>query len=98
MKKSLNLIILFLLIALIGGLFWYQNTKKETDEVHYHAGFIVYKDGKRQDFSALKYMHIQPCSDDKISHQENEQEERRSPCPSKWCSLERSFSKYKLSI
>ena len=67
--------ILILLIALIGGVFWYQNIKKENQEVHYHAGFIVYLDGKKHDFSALKYMHIEPCNEEE-NHQEDDHEEK----------------------
>ena len=32
------------------------------DEVHYHAGFHIYIDGELQDFSALEYMNVKPCS------------------------------------
>ena len=40
MKKILILMILILLIALIGGVFWYQNIKKENQEVHYLTGKV----------------------------------------------------------
>lgn len=33
----------------------------EEKEIHYHAGFLVYIDGKLQDFSDTKYMDIEPC-------------------------------------
>jgi hypothetical protein len=31
-------------------------------EIHYHAGFLVYVDGKLQDFSDIRYMKINPCT------------------------------------
>ena len=34
---------------------------KISEEVHFHAGFLVYVDGKRVDLSDNKYMHIEPC-------------------------------------
>lgn len=34
---------------------------KKPSEVHYHAGFLVFVDGVKQDFSELKYMKIEPC-------------------------------------
>lgn len=32
------------------------------DHVHFHAGFVIYIDGKRQDYSAGQYMHVDMCS------------------------------------
>jgi|GEM_PF-2546813 len=38
-----------------------QDSKDEGP--HYHAGFQVYVDNELQDFSDLKYMKLNPCSD-----------------------------------
>lgn len=48
--------------------------KTKEKEVHLHAGFQVYVDGKLQDFSDIKYMHIEPCSTD--SHKEENEDEQ----------------------
>jgi hypothetical protein len=43
-----------------------QNSEKEESakDIHYHAGFQVYIDGKLQDFSGNEYMHETPCTVD----------------------------------
>ncbi len=43
------------------GYSYYKNFVKPK-VVHFHAGFKVYVDGKLQDFSDLKYMHVEPCT------------------------------------
>lgn len=43
------------------------------EEVHYHAGFRVYIDGQLQNYSAAKYMEIEPCTTS--SHQEKEDDQ-----------------------
>jgi hypothetical protein len=30
-------------------------------EVHFHAGFVVFENNKKVDFSDLRYMHVKPC-------------------------------------
>ena len=37
-------------------------------DIHYHAGFRVYKDGQLQDFSGPQYMHLEMCSVDEGEH------------------------------
>ena len=32
-------------------------------EVHYHAGFVVFDNGVKVDFSVIKYMNISPCTE-----------------------------------
>lgn len=34
------------------------------EEVHYHAGFLVVKDGVLQDYSGLEFMKVNPCGID----------------------------------
>ena len=46
------------------------------EEVHYHAGFQVYKDDKLVDFSDFKYMHIEPCSTGDHEEQPTQEEEQ----------------------
>lgn len=35
----------------------------EEQGVHYHAGFRVYREDERQDYSGFKYMNYTPCSE-----------------------------------
>jgi hypothetical protein len=51
-------------------------TPIEPEEVHYHAGFQVYKDNILQDFSGLEYMHIAPCSEDEHEEPHSPEEEQ----------------------
>ena len=40
-------------------------TPKEAEHIHYHAGFIVYIDGVKQDYSDFKYMNVKPCTEER---------------------------------
>lgn len=62
-KKILILIgIVILFTASIGGYFGYKilTTPKK---VHYHAGFVVFQNDKKIDFSDFKYMRVKPCDE-----------------------------------
>lgn len=49
---------------------------KSGEEVHFHAGFQVYKDNKLQDYSGFEFMHLAPCGKDghEMSPDEEQQE------------------------
>lgn len=49
---------------------WIKLIPHEEPKVHYHAGFIVIKDNQQIDFSDIKYMKIEPCSEEKGGGQE----------------------------
>lgn len=34
----------------------------KNEEIHYHAGFVVFENGKKLDFSDTKYMYIKSCT------------------------------------
>ena len=68
----LTIIFLFFVLSLVGIIF--LPTPKK-DEVHYHAGFVVYVNGEKQDFSLSKYMHLEIC-DPSGAHKEDEQIEK----------------------
>ena len=80
MSKKLILIIAAVLILAFGASQSLKSnnikTKTETKEVHYHAGFLLYIDGKLRDFSDSKYMDIEPCNDKSKPHKEDEQLEK----------------------
>lgn len=49
-------LIVVLVVALI-----YKPT--DAEDVHFHAGFVVYIDDVKQDYSDYKYMNFVPCSE-----------------------------------
>lgn len=51
------------LAAIISGIVMFV-AKPEREEVHYHAGFRIYKNNEPLDFSSFEYMHVKPCSGD----------------------------------
>lgn len=63
----------------IGGLYKKEigsgnslDSNASDQEVHYHAGFVVFDNAKKVDFSDIKYMHVEPCS---IGIEEKSEEE-----------------------
>lgn len=65
-KKFWIPFILIDIVIIVSGIFWFLHNRDEhhKDEVHYHAGFQVYVDNQKQDFSDFKYMKIEPCGTD----------------------------------
>jgi len=59
--KILSFVLIFALLAVI----WWQIMSKPQAQTgqpdHYHAGFIVYVDGVKQDFSDSRYMQTEAC-------------------------------------
>lgn len=49
-----------------------------SEKIHYHAGFVVFDNGKKLDFSDSKYMFIKPCTLDgkEIENEGDEQIEK----------------------
>lgn len=77
MKTKISLALIVIIAALL-GILGYTKSKKsipESQEVHLHAGFQVYKDDKLVDFSDMKYMKIEPCSEEE--HEETNPEEEQ---------------------
>jgi len=56
MKKIL---IVLVLVGVLGWRLWVERA----EDAHYHAGFVVYIDGVKQDYSDYKYMNFIPCSE-----------------------------------
>ena len=44
--------------------------------VHYHAGFVVFDNGKKVDFSDIQYMNIEPCTLHKADEKETPEHEQ----------------------
>jgi hypothetical protein len=66
-----------LLIAALGVCLWtFIPGNVPESGVHYHAAFQVYIGDELVDFSGLKYMHIEPCTDDPTDEVPTEAEEQ----------------------
>ncbi len=49
-------------VMILGITFFLYRKFNTSKEIHYHAGFVVFENGKKVDFSDSKYMYIRPCS------------------------------------
>lgn len=77
MNKATRVILLFVpILAIFLAVLWKTSRSEQEEEIHYHAGFIVYADGKKQDFSNVKYMHIEPCADEEKEKEESPEHEQ----------------------
>lgn len=73
MKKKYLYILGGLIILLLGlSSFFLSKRENISNKVHYHAGFIVFENEKKLDFSDTKYMFIKPCT---LDGEENEEME-----------------------
>lgn len=74
MKKIFIIVSLILLVGVGSYLYLQRNTH---DDTHIHAGFVVYIDGVKQEYSDIKYMNLTPCSDhESVNTPEEEQIEK----------------------
>lgn len=62
MKTHIKLTIGAMSVLAMIGANWYY-TPRSASNIHYHAGFRVYVDGVRQDYSDYKYMNFVPCTE-----------------------------------
>lgn len=57
---------IYLLLGLAGAAalvgFFTLGKVRTKEKIHYHAGFLVFENGKKVDFSVAKYMYIKPCT------------------------------------
>lgn len=65
MKKIIYVIFALLIIASLGIIFrsQIQATFFPIKEIHIHAGFQVYENGKLKSFADIRYMNDKPCGD-----------------------------------
>jgi hypothetical protein len=54
---GIYILILFIATGMIFGRKIFPEKK-----IHYHAGFVVFQDNKKLDFSDNKYMNVKPCT------------------------------------
>ena len=64
MKKKLIISSLLFFAVVVSALgFYFQNKEsKEAEHVHLHAGFQVYIDGVKQNYTDFEFMSMSPCS------------------------------------
>ena len=71
LSRKLLYIILPLFIVLLGWFGFMVKAKYFPPKaIHYHAGFIVVKNNKIEDFSDIKYMHEKPCGNAPVNEKE----------------------------
>lgn len=61
MRKYLSWLVVILILGI--GVLVYSPSEEE--HIHYHAGFVVYIDGEKQDYSDYKYMNFKSCTEEK---------------------------------
>lgn len=61
MKKVAFLLVSLVLVASVVIYFLLIKKTSSPKEIHYHAGFVFFDNGKKVDFSDIKYMTINPC-------------------------------------
>lgn len=65
-KKLLFVVLILIAVGLSATAFFVAKKTAskivEKEKIHYHAGFIVFENGKKLDFSDTKYMFIKPCT------------------------------------
>lgn len=81
MKRWAWFLAVFLIVIGVGGIFLWQSkfsgrAQDDEKEIHLHAGFKVFIDGKLQDYSDLKFMDIEPCNTPGHKVNEDEQKEK----------------------
>ena len=62
MKKYLYIAWVLVLVVVLGVTGFFVSKKVFIPkEVHHHAGFVVFENNKKLDFSDFKYMSVKPC-------------------------------------
>ena len=64
-------IIVFAVVGILIGLVIFRNVYAQK-KVHYHAGFAIFQNNKKLDFSDIKYMYIKPCNINEKGKEEHE--------------------------
>ncbi len=68
--------VFLVILAVLAGVTANRRLSTPTKEIHLHAGFQVYIDGKLQDYSDSKYMDLEPCTTLGHEVKEDDQKER----------------------
>ena len=74
-KRGWLIIAIYIVILLVAGVVLFGKKVFPQEKVHHHAGFIVFKDDKKLDFSDNKFMDIKPCTDKENENHAEEDEQ-----------------------
>ncbi|MCX6731104.1 MAG: hypothetical protein NTZ55_04600 [Candidatus Roizmanbacteria bacterium] len=61
MNTKQSLILMCIGIAIV-SIFIFLSFPKQVEIPHYHAGFLVYIDGQKQDYADTQYMYLDSCT------------------------------------
>ena len=63
MKKWIIRAIVVIVVAIVAlaGIYFYK-VVTIPQKVHYHAGFVIFTNNKKVDFSKTQYMSVEPCT------------------------------------
>lgn len=76
MNRNVLFFTFTILIACASFGFYFFQKQKPSEEIHYHAGFLVYIDGKLQDYTDPTYTLINPCTVGETKQKVDEQKEK----------------------
>lgn len=77
LHKYLKLILVVVVLIVVSASFLFILNKREpVKKVHYHAGFVVFKDNKQVDFTDFKYMVVKPCTTEKTKEKETDEDDQ----------------------
>src|SRR4051812_30234652 len=76
MKKVIYIIFGLVILGSLGIIFRDQIQEKffPVKELHYHAGFQVYENGKQKSFADIAYMHDKPCTGKKAEEEKEDEQ------------------------
>lgn len=76
-SKHIKLILIVIILFVASGTAIIAfNKQKPSQKVHYHAGFVVFKENKQVDFTDFKYMVLKPCILDKKEEKESSEDDQ----------------------
>lgn len=61
-KRFLYITVPLIILLIIISIFFIFKNQLTSAKAHYHAGFIVFQNNKKLNFSDSKYMFIEPCA------------------------------------
>ncbi len=73
-KRSFYVAVVLVIMAIGVIVFFVSKMFSVPEKTHYHAGFVVFENNKKIDFSDNKYMYIKPC----LTNEDNEKETKES--------------------
>lgn len=66
----------YVFILLVAGWFLFGKKLLPEKKIHYHAGFVVFQNNKKIDFSDNKFMNVKPCTTGEEKEEAAEEDEQ----------------------